>query len=457
MKRKLLFIVLIVTLITFAACGAPQEDEVVGGQGKNISSDAPQAQNGQTETEQAAPSQDAPSGSAETPTDNNAGAVQNTPSGENSGNSAAPSDDTPTSNNDTKPSQGEQSDAPAPGKTETPTLTDGLEYEPGTEVRWFGRTHVENDTYWFNYTDSGFEFSFYGTGAEAIFTSKNNYRGKTDEADHTAYIKVYVDGGKGTSVMIGDDMPTVTLASKLKRGNHTIRVVKRTNARSSSCGLYSLTLAKGGKKLPPPTAKTRKIEFIGDSLTVGYGAIANASASAWSTKTEDGTVTYAALTAEKFNAEMQVVAVSGRGIVHNIRGDTDKTLPQMFRYTDIYNSNQKWDYSRYQPDAVVINAGGNDGSSGLTTDDEMRTAMTAFVAEIRKAYPKAHIFLMINPNRHDYSPIYKSIAASQNNVHYVQLPTLTAEQKALGHPNVAGHKAWAAAVQAEMGKVMGWK
>ncbi len=453
MKQFVTLTLMLALILSLASCRAPQEEELVSTYRKNVPETQSAEQSGQqtTETEnaqtteQAAPSDDSatgktPSGDTKTPAGT---AEQQTPS-----DTSVPDKKDPAASDEQTPKTTQK-------ETAQP-LGDELEYDLGSEVRWFGRTYVENDTYWFNMTASGFEFSFNGTGAEAIFVSKNNYASKESAADHVAYIKVYVDGGKGTSVMITDDMPTVTLASKLKKGDHTIRVVKRTNARSSSCGLYSLTLTKGGKKLTPPAAKMRKIEFIGDSLTVGYGAIANASTAKWSTLTEDGTVTFAALTAEAFDAEMQVVAVSGRGIVRNNGGDSNKTIPQMFRYADIYNSSLKWDYSKYQPDVVVINAGGNDATVGVS-EAEMKETMGAFLAEVRKAYPKAQIFLLFNPHTPDYSGVYKTLAASMNNVTYVQIEKLTAEQKALGHPNITGHKVWAKTLQTAISKATGWK
>ena len=83
--------------------------------------------------------------------------------------------------------------------------------------------------------------------------------------------------------------------------------------------------------------------------------------------------------------------------------------------------------------------------------------MSAFLKDIRNAYPKAEILLMFNPHKKDFSGIYKELAASMDKVTYVQLDTLTAEQKALGHPNIAGHKVWAKTVQAGIQKVTGGK
>lgn len=323
-----------------------------------------------------------------------------------------------------------------------------LEYSLEKEVRFFGRTYEADGVYWFDMTLSGFEFSFNGTGAQAVLCTESG------GADHTAYIKVYVDGAKAISMAINEDMQTVTLAKNLKKGQHTVRVVKRTNARSSSAGLYSLTLTKGGTKLAPPAEKKRKMEFIGDSLTVGYGAIATSATTKWSTATEDGTQTFAALTADHFNAEAQTVAVSGRGVVHNVDGDSDKLLPELFEYADLYHSSQKWDFSRYQPDVVVINAGTNDKA---TTQVEMKTAMSSFIKNVRSKYKNAYIVLAYSPSSNDFTNTYKSIVQGQSKMSFVSLPVLSAEQVVLGHPNTAGHKLWAQTLEKHIESLGVWK
>lgn len=345
----------------------------------------------------------------------------------------------------TKPAESE-----TPAQPETPSVATGdpLEYDLSSEVRFFGRAFEASGVYWFNMTLSGFEFKFNGTGAEATLCTESK------GTDHTAYIKIYVDGGRETTVAVMEDMQTVTLAKNLKKGEHTVRVVKRTNARSSSLGLYSLTLSKGGKKLSPPAAKSRKMEFIGDSLTVGYGSIAKAETAAWSTMTEDGTCTFAALTAKHFDAEAQVLAVSGRGIVHNVDGDSDKLLPELFEYADLYHSTKKWNFSSYQPDVVVINAGTNDK---VTSIADMRTAMGAFLRTVRSKYPNAYIVIAFAPHSPDFTDTYKSLVNGQSRMSFCALPTLTSAQKALGHPNTAGHAVWAETLEKHIENLGIWK
>ncbi len=321
-----------------------------------------------------------------------------------------------------------------------------------TDLRYFGRVYESGGVYYFNWIASGFEFTFTGTGASATFESTNNYN---DSATHTPYIKIYVDGKEAKrDIAITDSMQTVTLCEGLKKGVHTVKVVKRTNPRSSSVGLMDITLDKGGVIGTPPSAKLRKIEFLGDSITVGYGVLGNASTTEWSTATEDGTKTYAALAAKALNAEYHVIAVSGRGLVNNVGGD-EKVMGVMYPQTDIYNlSGEKWDFAKYQPDVVVVNLGTNDHSS--SSEAEVKTAAAALLKDIRKNNPNAYIIAAYGMMGNKWSSAWQSTikGLGDRKISFIEL---TKGGTVLSHPDAAAHKANAALLEAEIRRVTGWK
>lgn len=319
------------------------------------------------------------------------------------------------------------------------------------DVRFFGRTYEENGTYFINWTESGFEFTFSGTGAEATFETNET------EYPHTPYIRIYVDGKEpGTTVGITDSMQTVTLCSGLKKGVHTVRVVKRTNARSSSLGVSDITLLRNGVIQAPPAAKERRIEFIGDSLTVGFGSLGGSSTKEWSTSTEDGSITYAALAAKALNADYNVVAISGRGLAHNTDGDTDKLMPALYPMLDEYNHpGVKWDFSKFSPHVIVINLGTNDQNT--STDAELTTATIAFLKDIRKNNPGAHIIVSYCLGGNKMEAAIKSAVSGVGDakVSYLALPVAT--ETVLGHPAKSSHQKAATVLEAAIRKVTGWK
>jgi lysophospholipase L1-like esterase len=272
--------------------------------------------------------------------------------------------------------------------TVTTTNPAKLFFDIENEVRWLGRTYSLNGQHFFNWSASGFEFSFKGSGVRAEIASNAPGGG------NVAYIKIFVDGVEQPDVQLTKTKQTVTLAEGLDpNAVHTIRVVKRSNARSSTAALVSIKL-NDGEKLAPPADKTRLIEFVGDSITVGYSASAEASStSSWSTATEDATKTYSEYVANAFGADYSVIAVSGRGIARNYGNTTERLIPLLYASLDDYNlEGVKYDFKR-QADVIVINAGTNDSSgsvSGLTAN-EFKSALKTFLLDVRAKNPNAEI------------------------------------------------------------------
>ena len=231
-------------------------------------------------------------------------------------------------------------------------------YDLHSDVNYFGRTYALEGKQWFNWSASGFSVSFQGSGLKATIASN------APDANNYAYLKVYVDGEEQTDILLNKQLQTVTLAQGLEPDQiHTVEVRKRNSPRSSTAGLLQLELLDG-KKLAAPDAKEKLIEFVGDSLTVGYSAAdTDKSESVWSTKTEDATKTYAKQVADAFDAEYMVTAISGRGVVMNNSGGSGYVLPEVYPQLDIYNiPGTAYDFA-LQPDVVVINLGTNDATN----------------------------------------------------------------------------------------------
>ncbi|MBR2885665.1 MAG: phospho-sugar mutase, partial [Clostridia bacterium] len=82
--------------------------------------------------------------------------------------------------------------------------------------------------------------------------------------------------------------------------------------------------------LDPPSPKSRKIEFFGDSITCGYGVLAEESVTVYNTYEQDSTKAYAFLTAQAFDAELRSECISGQGIICNCDGKVDYEIPKFF-------------------------------------------------------------------------------------------------------------------------------
>lgn len=137
----------------------------------------------------------------------------------------------------------------------------------------------------------------------------------------------------------------------------------------------------------------REMFVIGDSLSTGYGALGEGPDCVPTEETHAPDKTYAALLAKQWNARLVLDAVSGRGLVHNVEGQTAPTVkakllddPQILTGA----------YSRLSPALVIVHIGTNDhyqNDPGI----EFETAYQALLETIAEAYPGAHILSLFGP------------------------------------------------------------
>lgn len=340
--------------------------------------------------------------------------------------------------------------------TDQPVAADERTYDLNTEVRYYGRTYIDGPVAWFNWSGSGFSVSFTGSGLSAMIHSN------APGGDNTAYLNVYVDGVETGQLQLIGQKQEFSLASGLDPSvEHTVKVIKRTNARSSTAGVSVIRL-DDGKKLAPEPEAGRLIEFVGDSLTVGYAAAAMPGVTeAWSTKTEDVTRTYIPAVAEAFGADYSVIAISGRGVVSNYGGEPNRLLPDLYPLTDDYNwPGAKWNFER-KADVIVINAGTNDATASVGTV-EMKAGCVAFIKEIRELNPDAEIIWTYGLTTTSLmKPIKDAVeeirAGGDTKVSFFQFDICRGADLALGHPTSWGYSARAESLIAAIAAATGWK
>ena len=314
-------------------------------------------------------------------------------------------------------------------------------YDLQEDVLYMGRTYEANDIQWFNWSASGFSVRFQGSGVKATIASN------APDAKNYTYLKVYVDGVEQTDVLLNKTEQTVVLAEGLNPDEtHTVEVRKRNSPRSSTAGLVSLELLDGAK-LEAPAAKDKLIEFVGDSLTVGYSAAdVSKTETAWSTKTEDGTKTYSKQVADAVNAEYMVTAISGRGVVMNNNNADGYKFPEIYPELDIYNvPGTAYDFAQ-QPDVVVINLGTNDATNTSLDLTVFQTGVYNFIKTVRSNNPDAQIIwaygLRNDKKTAEVDAAIQAAVAQVNaegdsNVHYLHLEL--ASDMHLSHPTAAAY------------------
>jgi hypothetical protein len=182
---------------------------------------------------------------------------------------------------------------------------------------------------------------------------------------------------------------------------HTIMVQKRTEALAGSGEFRGFILDKGKKLLPPLQRPKRRIEFIGNSITCGYGVESDNPDCHYSAETENACMSYASITSRALQADYALVAYSGRGVVRNY-GDSNKTswnpMPVLYERTCFSDSTLQWNFAQWIPQAVVLNLGTNDYSTQPYPDSIVfQNAYTRLIHRVRSLYPGVTLFCICGP------------------------------------------------------------
>ena len=261
------------------------------------------------------------------------------------------------------------------------------------------------------------------------------------------------------------------VAQGLADGKHSFRMTKRTETFFGTPVFLGFELDAGRSLANLPPAATRRIEFIGDSITAGYGSEGESPTCTFSAATENVELTYAAIAARELDADYTILAVSGVGIVRNYNA-TEKMSPgTMLTYYDGTTTDKDrvdWDFTRWVPDAVVINLGTNDFSTVPHPAGELfMQGYTELIIKIRNRYPEAHIFAIAGPIMVDPADATIRSVVSQmrdvlgdERVHFVQIEN-NLELSAVDygcdwHPNASGHSKIARQLIPTMAGTMGW-
>ncbi|RYG87052.1 MAG: GDSL family lipase [Alphaproteobacteria bacterium] len=189
----------------------------------------------------------------------------------------------------------------------------------------------------------------------------------------------------------------------LVRSRHHIRIDIASETKAAPTVFGGFFAAPETRALPT-VRRARAIEFIGDTHTVGYANLSNAKQCSDETvrRTTDTSQGIAALTAARFDADYQVNAISGRGVVRNYNGAAADTVPTLYPFSLFDKSARTADPS-WHPQVLAISLGTNDFSTPLhageewTSRVELRGAFqmryVGFVRDLRLLYPKAYIVL----------------------------------------------------------------
>ncbi len=265
------------------------------------------------------------------------------------------------------------------------------------EFVYSGRTEKLNDTVQ----------ALISSAAHTIFNAKGDSISflLSCQGDSTAYVAIELNGNyykrfrvvKGTVNQI-----TIPLVKKKK---NMIGVFKATEASNGAVLFY------GVKAQCIHAAKqktTATIEFIGNSITCGFGADTKeipCGTGTWYDQ-HNAYLAYGPLSARQLNTEYRLSSVSGMGIYRNWNDEDTKPVMGDVYFTTRLNGdkNKLWNFSGKKPDLVSICLGTNDLSNG-----DGKTARKPFnpekyisnyidlVTRLFEVYPNTKLALLTSP------------------------------------------------------------
>lgn len=272
-----------------------------------------------------------------------------------------------------------------------------------TNFAYLGRIDFSNPAALrFAYTGVSIRFRF--EGSTCIVHMKNKSFAKDKEGNpFKNYYAVVVDNGKPQYHAVSNEDEKIKIRG-LGKGIHEVTVFKRTEAMVGE-GIFEGIEIEKEKTLLPVTPRNHRIEFIGNSITCGYGNEGDSKECPFSPETENGYMAYGPITARKLNADYAVVAYSGRGMYRNYDGKTTNTMSLIYdRIFPDSTGSPKWDYTKWQPEVVVVNLGTNDFAKDTPDSMIFVNTYVNFLKRLRNYYPSASIFCLDGPMVSDYYP-----------------------------------------------------
>lgn len=341
-------------------------------------------------------------------------------------------------------------------------------------VNTIGRTLFYDGIRYMNYSCSAIEFIFTGTKAEAVlFTDKQKL-----EDIYAAYVAVFVDDEAEPSRRFSLDAEenTYLLYEGLLVKQTKIRLVKYSEVAFGRVGIKEIIIDSSDPPMPS-AKKARKLEFIGDSITCGYGNEGVWNVDSFNTAQENPWEAYAAITARALNADYHLICWSGIGIISNW---TDQDVPNdgwlmpaLYPYTDkstdlalCHKELERWDNNRFLPDCIVINLGTNDASYTKGVADRVEAfgkEYNKFVTEVHRLNPVSKILCTMGVMGQDLcNKLERQVKLLKDegidDIYYMMFD-VQEEQDGIGtdwHPSKVTHNKMARKLENKLREIMGW-
>lgn len=353
------------------------------------------------------------------------------------------------------PTGGENEDSEKVTETETETVTEKeIEKEEETvpqerlerntyalkdnvgSLKLYGRMAATNKGITCDFAASGIEFNVYAQGFVKLNVTHELQTFESHKNDDV-YLAIIVDGVRDPRryKVPSGKTEEMNIAYFEEAGAHTIQILRETEIKNGLLTLESLTFV--GRLEEKPADEELYVEFIGDSITSGYGnLITNGINPAGDADYKDALQAYSYLTAKALGADFSLVSNSGMGLTAGYR---PVKVRDFYRAEAYYRSATKVYAPTRTPDVVVINIGTNDQAKKADTAT-FKNDVKALIADVRSLYGEdVKIVWAYGMMMDGYISHVLEATAGMENFYTVELPNNRSAGG--GHPNLDTHKA----------------
>lgn len=258
-------------------------------------------------------------------------------------------------------------------------------------VKTQGRTALIDGTLMLDFSISGLEFELNCSGD--VYATFNARKLSNTSSTGGVYFTVVVDGvmkARDDCRIASVGETRVKLAGDLPAGKHTFAIYRQTEHSYGEVGISGLTY--DGEMLDKPAANSQYIEFIGDSISCGFGNLGTNSQGDGAALWSDGTQAYPFLTAQTLRADWSNVSWSGLGCKYGYSSTTMQDVYPAQRYN--YDRKTPYAFAK-EPDVVILALGTNDHS--MQSNMVLRRAgLKEMLTLVRQKNPHAPIVWIYN-------------------------------------------------------------
>lgn len=310
-------------------------------------------------------------------------------------------------------------------------------------VNLFGRVYTQDGKLCFDHPATAIETMIEGTSLSAEIFVKAEL-----------YVWVMVDGERHERIKLTPDQTTYTLVSGLSSGRHKIRIV---NSSESQLGQIQIGALFAEEFYAAPEKSDFNIEFIGDSITAGFGSI-GVKGEARTAKNSDACSTYAYFTAEKLGVDYSTVAVSGICVTADL-WNTGVNMEMVYSQQTPRNTTA-YEFKK-QPNVIVLNLGTNDASylsSNASYGTQFPYDYVRFLQYIRAKNPNAYILCLYGFTTKN-ATISNGIEAAvqemkDSKIRYLSEGFSGDGSGVVGHPPVGAQRRWGDTLATYIQKLM---